>query len=195
MSEQVKDYLRLEYNKPGNIFCGVVHRIDRPVTGCVVFAKTSKALQRMNEMFQQKQIKKTYWAVVCNKPELQKGLLKNYLFKNEKLNKSFVTTNSDSRGSLSELEYELLDSSDKYFLLNVNPLTGRHHQIRVQLAHLGCPIKGDVKYGAPRTNADGSIHLHARSISFVHPVKKEKIDIIATPPNETIWNYFKIHNL
>lgn len=190
MSELIKDYLRIAYNKPGNIFAGVVHRIDRPVTGVVVFAKTSKALTRMNEMFQLKQIKKTYWAVVCNKPKQDKGLLKEYLFKNEKLNKSFVTDEKDSRASLSELEYKLHGASDKYFLLDVNPLTGRHHQIRVMLAHMGCPIKGDVKYGAPRTNTDGSIHLHAHTITFMHPVKKEEIKITAPPPDDAVWNYF-----
>ena len=190
LSEIVKDYIKEKYGKPGEVFLGVAHRIDRPVSGVVLFARTSKALERINELFREKQIRKTYWAVVKNKPSEDSGLLKNYLFKNEKLNKSFVTDVTNKDASLCELEYKIIAKSDTYFLLEIEPHTGRHHQIRVQLAFMGCPIKGDLKYGFDRSNKDASVHLHARSLSFIHPVKKEMVEITASPPDEVLWNYF-----
>jgi 23S rRNA pseudouridine1911/1915/1917 synthase len=188
LSELVKKYIKSKYNKPGEVFIGVVHRIDRPVSGIVLFAKTSKALSRLNELFRTKNIQKTYWAVVKNQPKNQEGTLINYLIKNEKSNKSFAY-NEERKGALkSELSYKVIGKTDNYFLVEVLPLTGRHHQIRVQLSHMGCPIKGDLKYGYERSNKDASIHLHARKIEFIHPVKNEQITIEAMPPNDPIWN-------
>jgi 23S rRNA pseudouridine1911/1915/1917 synthase len=191
LSERVKKYIKEKYRKPGEVFLGTVHRIDRPVSGIVIFARTSKALERLNEMFRSKQMKKTYWAVVKNKPAKAADHLTMYLKKNEAKNKSFVHKNPTPGALLSELEYELLFTSDKYFLLKINPLTGRHHQIRAMLAHIGCPIKGDLKYGFDRSNPDGSIHLHAHEVDFVHPVSKEKINVVCTPPDDPLWNFFK----
>ncbi len=191
LSEIVKDYLREKYNKPGAAFIGVVHRIDRPVSGIIIFARTSKALARMNELFREKKIKKTYWAVVKNKPPEDAGTLIHYLKKDEKTNKS-KPFNHEVPGSLrSWLDYKVIGKSDNYYLLEVDPHTGRHHQIRVQLATIGCPIKGDVKYGFDRTNEDGSIHLHARKVEFIHPVRKEEITIIAPTPADSIWKFFE----
>ena len=191
LSEIVKDYLKDKYNKPGAAFIGVVHRIDRPVTGVVIFARTSKALVRMNELFREKKIKKTYWAVVKNKPDEDSGTLIHYLKKDEKNNKS-KSFDKDVPGSLrSWLDYKVIGKSDNYYLIEVSPQTGRHHQIRVQLAAIGCPIKGDVKYGYQRTNEDGSIHLHARKVDFIHPVKKNEISLIAPVPDEKIWKFFE----
>ncbi len=190
LSELVKDFLKEKYQKPGNVFAGVVHRIDRPVSGVVVFAKTSKALSRLNELFKTRAVTKTYWAVVKNKPPQEEGHLIHYLIKNEAKNMSKAFKEPREGALKAELDYKILASSDKYYLLEVAPLTGRHHQIRVQLASMGCPIKGDLKYGFDRSNKDGSIHLHARKLSFIHPVKNEQIEIIATPPNEALWNYF-----
>jgi 23S rRNA pseudouridine1911/1915/1917 synthase len=188
LSELVKKHIKSKYNKPGEVFIGVVHRIDRPVSGIVLFAKTSKALSRLNELFRTKNIQKTYWAVVKNQPKNQEGTLINYLIKNEKSNKSFAY-NEERKGALkSELSYKVIGKTDNYFLVEVLPLTGRHHQIRVQLSHMGCPIKGDLKYGYERSNKDASIHLHARKIEFIHPVKNEHITIEAMPPNDPIWN-------
>lgn len=197
LSDFVKQYIKEKYNKPGDVFIGTVHRIDRPVSGIVLFAKTSKALTRLNQMFQTKEIQKTYWAVVKNRPKNIKGHLIHYLKKNETKNMS-KGFEKETLGALrSELEYELICSSDNYHLLEVKPHTGRHHQIRVQLSSMGCPIKGDLKYGFDRSNKDASIHLHARKIEFIHPVrrtpdgvKKESIVIIAPPPNEVLWNEF-----
>lgn len=200
LSEKVKEYLRKTYNKPGEAYLGVAHRIDRPVSGVVIFAKTSKALARLNEMFRTKEVKKTYWAVVKNKPNPESGHLIHYLKKNEQKNISRVYE-KEIEGSLkAELDYKILFSSDNYHLLEINPHTGRHHQIRVQLSAIGCPIKGDVKYGFRRTNEDASIHLHARKVEFIHPVgknsngvnpvKKEMITIVANPPDEVLWNFF-----
>jgi 23S rRNA pseudouridine1911/1915/1917 synthase len=188
MSEIIKDYLKEKMNKPGAAYLGVVHRIDRPVSGVVIFARTSKALTRMNEFFREKKVKKTYWAVVKNKPAEDSGTLIHYLVKDESKNKS-TAYNTEVKGSLrSWLDYKVIAKSDNYYLLEINPLTGRHHQIRVQLSAIGCPIKGDLKYGFPRSNEDGSIHLHARRIEFMHPVKKEEIMITAPAPDETVWN-------
>ncbi len=190
LSEIVKEYIKVRYEKPGEVFLGVIHRIDRPVSGIIIFARTSKALVRMNELFKGRDIEKVYWAVVKNRPEKEAGTLVDYLKKNQQKNKSFVTA-SEKEGALkSELDYQLINSSDNYHLLEVKPKTGRHHQIRVQLAAIGCPIKGDLKYGFDRSNKDASIHLHARSISFEHPVKKEPIKIVANPPKGPIWDYF-----
>jgi len=195
LSDFVKQYVKEKYNKPGEVYIGTVHRIDRPVSGIVLFARTSKALSRLNAMFQSKEIQKTYWAVVKNKPPTNKGTLVHYLKKNEVKNKSFASVTEQKGALRSELEYELILSLENYHLLEVKPHTGRHHQIRVQLSSMGCPIKGDVKYGFDRGNKDASIHLHARKIEFIHPVQKtlegvknETITIIAPPPNEVIWN-------
>lgn len=190
LSDFVKQYLKEKYNKPGEVFVGTVHRIDRPVSGIVLFAKTSKALTRLNELFQTKEIKKTYWAVVKNKPKNNTGKLIHYLKKNEVKNKSKAFEKETVGALRSELDYELIANSDNYFFLKINPHTGRHHQIRAQLAVMGCPIKGDLKYGFDRSNKDASIHLHARKIEFIHPVKKEPISIVAPPPNEVLWNEF-----
>jgi len=190
LSDLVKNYVKEKYNKPGEVFIGTVHRIDRPVSGIVLFAKTSKALSRLNQLFQTKEIKKTYWAIVKNKPAKPSGNLVHYLKKNEAKNMS-KAFDKETPGSLrAELDYELIASSDNYYLLEIHPHTGRHHQIRVQLSTMDSPIKGDVKYGFNRGNKDASIHLHARKIEFIHPVKKEKIVIVAPPPNEVLWNEF-----
>lgn len=188
LGEFVKDYIKKKYNKPGDVFLGVVHRLDRPVSGVVLFARTSKALSRLNELFRSKQVQKTYWAVVKNKPNPTKDILVHYLKKNQQKNKS-TAFNREEDGTLkSELSYQLIKSLDNYHLLEVLPITGRHHQIRVQLSKIGSPIKGDIKYGSDRTNKDASIHLHARKIEFVHPVKKEPVSITAPPPEkDSIW--------
>jgi len=188
LSDFVKQYVKEKYNKPGEVFIGTVHRIDRPVSGIVLFARTSKALTRLNEMFQTKEIKKTYWAVVKNRPAKESGNLVHYLKKNEAKNMSKAFAKEQPGALRSELDYTLICSLDNYHLLEINPHTGRHHQIRVQLSSMGSPIKGDLKYGFDRSNKDASIHLHARKIEFIHPVKKEPITIIAPPPDEVIWN-------
>jgi 23S rRNA pseudouridine1911/1915/1917 synthase len=190
LSDFVKQYIKVSANKPGEVFLGTVHRIDRPVSGIVLFAKTSKALARLNEMFQKKEITKTYWAVVKNKPPQPEGRLEHFLLKDEAKNKSKAHVNQVKNSLISVLEYKIIASSEKYYLLEVNPHTGRHHQIRAQLSAMGCPIKGDVKYGADRTNENASIHLHARSINFIHPVKKEIINIEANPPKDNLWSAF-----
>jgi 23S rRNA pseudouridine1911/1915/1917 synthase len=190
LSERVKQYIKIKYNKPGDVFLGVVHRLDRPVSGIVIFARTSKALTRLNEMLREKQIKKTYWAITANLPREESEHLIDYLVRDSVKNKSFITKENKKGAKRAELIYTHIKGSDKYHLTEVELLTGRHHQIRVQLAHMGCPIRGDVKYGAQRTNKDASIHLHARRIEFLHPVKKEPIQIEANPPDDPLWNYF-----
>ena len=190
LSERVKEYIKQKYKKPGDVFLGVVHRLDRPVSGIVIFARTSKALTRLNDMFREKQIKKTYWAVSANLPPEESGQLSNFLVRDPKKNKSFVTKEGKLGAKKAELIYTHTKGSDKYHLMEVELLTGRHHQIRVQLAHIGCPIRGDLKYGAQRSNKDASIHLHARKIEFLHPVKKVVILLEADPPNDPLWNYF-----
>lgn len=190
LSEMVKAFLREKYNKQGNVYIGVTHRLDRPVSGIVVFAKTSKALARLNDMFAKKDVKKTYWAIVCKMPPQEEGQLVNYLVKNEKQNKSYAYDKEVPNSKKSILNYKLIGKSDRYCLLEVDLQTGRHHQIRCQLAKIGCVIKGDLKYGAERSNKDGSISLHARSISFTHPVSKQEINVVATCPNDELWNYF-----
>lgn len=190
--EVVRDWLRKKYNKPGNVFTGVVHRIDRPVSGVVLFAKTSKALSRLNELFKSKQVTKTYLAAVCERPEKVEATLKGFLIKDSQKNKSrSIRGKNIGNAKESVLTYRYVASSDKYHLLQVRPQTGRHHQIRVQLSEMGCPIKGDVKYGAPRTNKDGSIHLHARSLEIIHPVRKEPLKLEAPVPEDPVWNAFR----
>ncbi len=191
LGDLVKEYIKVKYEKPGEVFLGVVHRIDRPVSGIVIFARTSKALARMNELFREKKIQKTYWAVVKNRPPSDQGTLIHYLIKDEARNKSKAYDKEIKNSQRSWLDYKVMGKSDNYFLLEINPHTGRHHQIRVQLSTMGCPIKGDIKYGFDRTNEDGSIHLHARSIQFIHPVKGEEIRLSASVPNEVIWNFFE----
>ena len=191
LSETVKQYLKEKYQKPGNVFIGVTHRLDRPVSGLVVFAKTSKALSRLNEMFKTKEVKKTYWAVVKNRLPHEEGTLEHWLVRNEKQNKSYAYDKERPQSKKAVLNYRLLAASDNYYLLEVDLQTGRHHQIRCQLAKMGCPIKGDLKYGFSRSNPDGSICLHARSISFVHPVSKEQITVEAPLPAGNLWGAFK----
>lgn len=190
LSEITKQYIKDKYQKPGNVFCGVVHRLDRPVSGAVIFARTSKALSRLNELLRNHEINKTYWAIVEKRPPKNQDRLVNFLRKNPKQNKSYVVKQGSEGALKAELEYKYIASSDKYHLLKIKLLTGRHHQIRTQLAHLGCIIKGDLKYGAKRSNKDASIHLHARQIHFIHPIQKKDLTIIADPPKDPIWDYF-----
>lgn len=190
LSELLKEYLKEKYNKPGNVFVGVIHRLDRPVSGVVVFAKTSKALSRMNEALRNKEIQKTYWAVVQKADISKEGTLKHFLKKNQEKNKSFASKKEGGGAKKSELKYKILYKFDRYLLLEVLPFTGRHHQIRVQLAANGTPIKGDLKYGFDRSNKDASIHLHARKIEFNHPVKNEPITILANPPSDNLWDTY-----
>lgn len=190
LSEIVSEYIAQRDNKPGAAFLGVPHRIDRPVSGIALFAKTSKALERMNELFRSGDIQKKYWAIVGVKPTVTAAELRGNITRNEKQNKSYISDLPKQGSKEAILRYRLLKSSDNYHLLEVELITGRHHQIRAQLAHMGSPIKGDLKYGAPRSNPDGSISLHARSIRFVHPVKKIEIYVEAPAPEESLWNWF-----
>ena len=192
LSEMVKQYLKEKYNKPGNVFIGVTHRLDRPVSGLVVFAKTSKALPRLNEMFRNGEVKKTYWAIVKECPKETEGELVHYLVRNEKQNKSYAYDKEVKNSKKAVLHYKLIGHSQNYYLLEVDLKTGRHHQIRCQLAKMGCPIKGDLKYGSPRSNPDGSICLHARTVQFVHPVSKEMSRLTAPVPEGNLWNGFEI---
>ncbi len=192
LSETIKLYLKEKYNKPGEVFLGVTHRLDRPVSGVVLFAKTSKALTRLNEMFRNKEVKKTYWAIVKEKPTLYQGRLEHYLTRNEKQNKSEAYDKERSDAKKAILTYRLIAHSDTYYLLEVQLETGRHHQIRCQLAKMGCPIKGDLKYGFARSNSNGGISLHARKVDFIHPVSKDFISITApVPENDSLWNAFE----
>ncbi|MDN0079335.1 RNA pseudouridine synthase [Bacteroides gallinaceum] len=191
LSETVKQYLKEKYAKPGNVFLGVTHRLDRPVSGLVVFAKTSKALARLNEMFRKGEVKKTYWAVVKTCPQVEEGELVHYLVRNEKQNKSYAYDKEVNGSKKAVLHYRLIGHSENYYLLEVDLKTGRHHQIRCQLAKIGCPIKGDLKYGFPRSNPDGSICLHARKVCFVHPVSKEQIVVTAPVPDGNLWKVFQ----
>lgn len=188
LSETVKQYIKEKYHKPGNVFLGVVHRLDRPVWGLVVFAKTSKALTRLNKMFKDGQVHKTYWAITKNAPPEEEGVLTDWLVRNERQNKSYAHPQEVPNAKKAVLKYRVIAHSERYHLIEVNLLTGRHHQIRCQLANMGCAIKGDLKYGAPRSNPDGSISLLARRITFVHPVSKENIVVEAPlPPNDKLW--------
>lgn len=191
LPDMIKEFLKKKYDKPGNVFCGVVHRLDRPTSGVVVFAKTSKALSRLNEQFKTRETKKSYWAVVEKEPKKKEDTLINYLLKNEKQNKSYVVDENKSGAKRAELHYKKLQSSDKYHLLEVELFTGRHHQIRCQLANIGCIIKGDLKYGAKRSNENGSIYLHARELSIIHPTTKELLTFIAPVPKDNLWNFFE----
>lgn len=188
LSDVVKQYLKEKYNKPGNVYLGVVHRLDRPTTGIVVFARTSKALPRLNKLFSEGNTQKTYWAVVKNAPEKERDTLTHWLVRNPKQNKSYAHTKEVPNSKKAILEYRILKKLDSYYLLEIDLKTGRHHQIRAQLAAIGCHIKGDLKYGADRSNKDGSIHLHARSLELEHPVKKEPLTFLAPPPNDPVWN-------
>lgn len=191
LPEKVKRWIKEKYDKPGNVFCGVIHRLDRPTSGLVMFAKTSKGLSRMNVLFKEKDVQKTYWAIVENAPENESGTLMDYLKKNKQKNKSSVVNERTEGAKKAELDYRVIGRSDRYTLLEVLPKTGRHHQIRTQLSKIGCIIKGDLKYGAKRSNKDGSICLHARAISFIHPVKKELIQITAPVPQDPLWKWFE----
>ncbi len=188
LSEIVKEYIKEKYNKPGEVFLGVVHRLDRPTTGIVVFARTSKALSRMNELFSNRETQKTYWAVVKNKPNPSNAKLVHYLKRNEKNNTSKAHLKEVPESKLASLEYQIIKELTNYTALEIQLHTGRHHQIRAQLAAIGSPIKGDLKYGFDRSNPDGGIHLHARRLNFIHPVSKANIKIIAPTPDDVIWN-------
>ena len=193
LSDCVKDYLKRKYQKPGNVFLGVVHRLDRPVSGLVVFAKTSKALSRLNEMFRKGEVHKTYWAIVKNAPKEPSGRLTHWICRNEKQNKSYAYNSEVSGSKKAVLDYRLLASGDNYHILEVRLLTGRHHQIRCQLSAMGSPIRGDLKYGAQRSNPDGSISLLSRHVEFVHPVSKEFVSLDAPLPKDNLWQ--KILNI
>ncbi len=191
LSDKIKNFIKIRDHKPGNVFCGVIHRLDRPVSGLVIFAKTSKGLSKFNELFRDKTIQKTYLAVVKNKPKEPSGKLIHYLVKNEKTNMSKAYAKPVANALKAELDYELIASSDNYHLLKINLHTGRHHQIRAQLSAMGCPIKGDLKYGFNRTNDGGFIHLHSYQLEFEHPIKKEKVLVKAMPvTNDAVWKFF-----
>lgn len=185
-----KDFIKKRDNKPGNVYLGLPHRLDRPVSGVVVLAKTSKALPRLNKLFASKDIKKTYHAIVAKTPTPKAGVLNHYLLRNQKQNKSFVVDKNNKNAKEAILEYTQIGKSDRFYLLEINLLTGRHHQIRAQLSAIGCPIKGDLKYGSPRSNPDGNISLHAHKIEFIHPVKKTEVVITAPYPQDKIWTFF-----
>lgn len=188
--EYAKAYIKEKYNKPGDVYLGIPHRLDRPTSGILIFARTSKSLARLNAMFKNKEITKTYWAVVKNEPEKTSDTLVHYMLKNEQKNKSVARLKHFAHSLACELDYTLIGKSKTYFLLEVNPKTGRHHQIRAQLSAIGCPIKGDLKYGFDRPNKDRSIHLHARKIQFIHPVSQVSIEVTAPVPNDVVWNSF-----
>lgn len=190
LADDVKDYLRVTYNKKGNVYLGIPHRLDRPTSGIVVYAKTEKALIRLNEMFRSSSVRKIYWAIVDRKPLRDEGELVHYIVRNSETNKS-IAYNKEVKGSkIARLSYKVLASSDRYHLVEIFLHTGRHHQIRAQLKAIGVHIKGDLKYGAERSNSDGGISLHARKVSFIHPVKKEELTVTAPPPKDKLWSYF-----
>ncbi|MBF1457315.1 MAG: RNA pseudouridine synthase [Prevotella nigrescens] len=191
LSETIKEWIKQKYAKPGNVFLGVVHRLDRPVSGIVVFAKTSKALSRLNNMFRNGKVRKTYWAMVQTAPNMPEATLTNWLVRNEKQNKSYVYNNEMPNAKQAILKYKTIGQTEHYTLLEVNLLTGRHHQIRCQLAAMGCPIKGDLKYGARRSNPDGSISLLSHKVEFIHPVSKQKIVVVSPLPTEKVWDNFR----
>ncbi len=191
MPDEIKAYLKKKYNKPGNVFCGVIHRLDRPTSGVILFARTSKGLERMNKQFRDKMTSKTYWAILENKPPEKKGTLIHFLKKNEKQNKSYTCSENTAGAKEAILHYTLISSSDRYHLVEVELETGRHHQIRTQLASIGCCIKGDLKYGAKRSNQDGSICLHSRKLKFKHPTTQEEVTVMAPIPDSKFWNIFK----
>jgi 23S rRNA pseudouridine1911/1915/1917 synthase len=189
----VKDYIKEKYNKPGDVFLGVVHRLDRPVSGCIVYARTSKALTRMNDLFRTKEVKKTYLAVVSDRPPEDEGELNHFIKRNEKQNRSYAFDNEVKESKPAKLSYKIIARSESFYLLEVDLHTGRHHQIRAQLSAIGCPIKGDLKYGSKRSNEGGGISLHSYRISFVHPVKKEEITVIAPLPKDKTWGLFTVN--
>ncbi|WP_277241872.1 RluA family pseudouridine synthase [Prevotella pallens] len=191
LSETIKEWIKEKYAKPSNVFLGVVHRLDRPVSGIVVFAKTSKALSRLNNMFRNGEVRKTYWAMVQTAPNMPEATLTNWLVRNEKQNKSYVYNNEMPNAKQAILKYKTIGQTEHYTLLEVNLLTGRHHQIRCQLAAMGCPIKGDLKYGARRSNPDGSISLLSHKVEFIHPVSKQKIVVVSPLPTEKVWDNFR----
>jgi len=192
LSEVVKEYLKDKYNKPGNVYLGVVHRLDRPTSGIVLFARTSKALPRLNQLFKDRDAKKTYWALVKNMPPKEEDTLTHYLKRNTKQNKSYAHIKEVPESKKAVLDYKIIQKLDNYFLLEIALHTGRHHQIRSQLSAIGCPIKGDLKYDFDRSNKDASISLHARKLSFKHPVKELELNMIAPVPNDPIWNAVNI---
>jgi 23S rRNA pseudouridine1911/1915/1917 synthase len=191
LEDAVKDYIKQKYQKPGEVFLGVTHRIDRPVSGVVLFARTSKALERLNAMFQEKKLEKVYWAIVKEKPPQNEATLIHYIKRDQEKNKSYAYDKEVAGSKRAVTKYKLTGASDNFFLLEVTIETGRHHQIRCQLAKIGCPIRGDLKYGFPRSNPDGGISLHAKSIRFMHPVKNEEVYIEAPLPDDKLWNFFK----
>jgi 23S rRNA pseudouridine1911/1915/1917 synthase len=191
LSDLVKDYIKIKYKKSGDVFLGVLHRLDLPVSGAVIFARTSKALPRINALIKNREIIKTYLAVVKNKPPREYDTLVHFLRRDEARNKSFLTAENTKNSQQASLTYKLIGRSDNYYLLEIDLHTGRHHQIRAQLAGIGCPIKGDLKYGYPRSNSDGSIHLHARKLNFIHPVTQKPLLICAATPNDPVWSYFE----
>jgi len=186
LSDFIKTYIKNKYNKPGEVFLGTIHRLDRPTSGIVLYARTSKALKRMNEQFKNKKVKKTYWAIVNNAPPNISGTLENYLQKNQKQNKSYITKKTNGKQAI--LDYKILKKLNNFYHLEIKPKTGRHHQIRVQLANIGCIIKGDLKYGSQRSNKDASIDLLAKKLEFIHPIKQKSIKIIAPIPKTSIWD-------
>ncbi|MGB4284149.1 MAG: RNA pseudouridine synthase [Bacteroidales bacterium] len=188
--EIAKDYIAQKYDKPGNVFLGVVHRLDRPVSGAIILARTSKALERLNAMLQERKIMKTYWAIVKNKPPKENDTLVNYVWRNKQKNKTIVFDHPIKKSSEASLTYRIVAQSVNYYLLEIGLHTGRHHQIRAQLAHIGCPIKGDLKYGFPRSNDSAFIHLHSLKLILIHPVKNIPLELIAPPPHDALWNYF-----
>ena len=188
LGDKIKAYLKKKYNKPGNVYLGITHRLDRPTSGVIIFTKTSKALTRLNELFKKNEIKKTYWAIVKKMENKNPEKLENFLIKNQKKNKSYVTKNSNKYAKKAVLTYKIILELKNYSLLKINLETGRHHQIRTQLSHIGFPIKGDLKYGYSRSNNDGSIHLHSRKVQFIHPVSKKSIEITAKLPKNNVWD-------
>ena len=188
LGDKIKAYLKKKYNKPGNVYLGITHRLDRPTSGVIIFTKTSKALTRLNELFKKNEIKKTYWAIVKKMENKAPEKLENFLIKNQKKNKSYVTKNSNKNAKKAVLTYKIILELKNYSLLKINLETGRHHQIRTQLSHIGFPIKGDLKYGYSRSNNDGSIHLHSRKVQFIHPVSKKNIEITAKLPKNNVWD-------
>lgn len=189
--EDVKEYIKVKYDKPGNVYAGLVHRIDRPVSGAVVFAKTSKALTRMTVKVKDRDFHKTYLALVKNHPPKQADILEDYIVKNEKMNKSFIVAEGSREAKLARLSYRVVGKSDNFYMLEIELFTGRHHQIRCQLAHIGCPIKGDLKYGYPRSNPDASIALHAYKVTFEHPTQQTQVSVTAPLPDTAPWPFFK----
>lgn len=186
LSDYIKDYLKHKYDKPGNVFCGVIHRLDRPVSGLVAFARTSKALERMNRMFREGKVEKTYWALVEGCPDSDEAVLENYLISDSRNNKTYITDSSNEKAKMSKLTYRILSKGDKYTLLEVHLLTGRKHQIRAQLSHIGHPVKGDLKYGARRSKPDGGISLQSHSMKFIHPVAKQIVNIEIEPTEDML---------